>query len=387
MTPTSDATQIGINPCVYYVPSAATTISSSCTDPTATNFGASAACTYTSTTCSTLDQISGNCPTTTPSTGGDTLTASPSNGAPPLTVTFSGSVVDATYALDFGDGSTPLNGSTLDSTTATVVSGTHSYTGPGTYTATVTSPSGSATAVVTVGTAVVTTNPTSTPTSIFINVGSTSTTTLGQVQFSAIPGVTGNVVFGSDGATAYATESSGNTEVSGFYGSDTFGGQPQNIFAQICQSRPWAGNFLANIIPPSFFDGLCQWQGFQVGAPQQVTQSQVVLEQGAVQQQSAPQQKAPTQTTPSAAAPSGPSQVQIWAVPNAVPLGGRTSVFWNTQGVTNCTETSPDGSFSQNSLSGAAATVPLTAATTFSISCLNASSTPVTDYTTVTISI
>ena len=72
-------------------------------------------------------------------------------------------------------------------------------------------------------------------------------------------------------------------------------------------------------------------------------------------------------------------------MPATVPLGARTTIFWNTENVTNCTETSPDGSFSQTSLSGGAATVPLTEATTFTISCLDSQQNPATDYVTVSI--
>jgi hypothetical protein len=85
-------------------------------------------------------------------------------------------------------------------------------------------------------------------------------------------------------------------------------------------------------------------------------------------------------------APVLPPRVDIWAVPTSVPLGARTTIFWNTENVANCTETSPDGSFKQNSLSGGASTVPLTEATTYTISCLDSQQNPQTDYVTVTIS-
>ncbi|MBI2025510.1 hypothetical protein HYT04_01845 [Candidatus Kaiserbacteria bacterium] len=74
-------------------------------------------------------------------------------------------------------------------------------------------------------------------------------------------------------------------------------------------------------------------------------------------------------------------------MPDKVPLGTRTSVFWNTKGVEQCSITSPDGSFNENSLSGGAATVPLSGPTTFTISCLTAAGTPVTDYVTVQLAI
>lgn len=64
-----------------------------------------------------------------------------------------------------------------------------------------------------------------------------------------------------------AINPTGDSAVSGFYGGDTLGSGLQGIVASMCQSEPWANNFLADIIPPSFFDGLCQWQGYQVGAP------------------------------------------------------------------------------------------------------------------------
>jgi hypothetical protein len=81
-----------------------------------------------------------------------------------------------------------------------------------------------------------------------------------------------------------------------------------------------------------------------------------------------------------------PARVDIWAVPASVPLGARTTVFWNTENVTNCTETSPDGNFNQTSLTGGAATVPLTGPTVFTISCLDSQHNPTTNYITVRIS-
>ncbi|MDP2649104.1 MAG: hypothetical protein Q8P19_04390, partial [bacterium] len=62
-------------------------------------------------------------------------------------------------------------------------------------------------------------------------------------------------------------------------------------------------------------------------------------------------------------------------------------IFWNAQGVTECTETSPDGSFNHTTLSGGAATVPLVRATTFTISCLVPDGSYVSSYVTVNISI
>lgn len=196
-----------------------------------------------------------------------------------------------------------------------------------------------------------------------------------------VGGASGNIQLSSNGATVIGgtTDLQSNTTVAGFYGSDTFGGQqPQSLAASLCESRPWATNFLSAIVSPSFFDSLCTWQGYQVGAtPAQTPVLQQTTFSGT---QSAP---VPATTTIPTVAP----QATIWAVPASVPLDTRTSIFWNTQGVSNCTETSPDGSFSQSSLSGGASTVPITGATTFTISCLAPNGTPVTNFVTVNLSI
>jgi hypothetical protein len=215
----------------------------------------------------------------------------------------------------------------------------------------------------------------------------TSTTTTTTVAtpnpFSLVPGIRGDIQFLADGATIIAGTRNENTqtEVAGFYGSETIGGgQPAGLVSALCKSRPWATNFLSTIVAPTFFDSLCSWRGYQVGTPEPVFPQVSVT-------QSAPKPV----TTPSSAQvstePTVPPKVDVWAVPAAVPLGSRTSVFWNTEGVTDCTVSSPDGSFSQNTLSGGASTVPLVTATTFTISCLAPDGTPVTDYVTVNLSI
>jgi hypothetical protein len=169
-----------------------------------------------------------------------------------------------------------------------------------------------------------------------------------------------------------------NTTVAGFYGSDTFGGQqPQGLAAGLCRSRPWASNFLSVVIPPSFFDGLCTWRGYQVGTPPPpaptLQQTHVTSKPATVQ---------PATTTPAI-----PARVDIWAAPASVPLDTRTSIFWNTQSVSDCIETSPDGSFNHSTLSGGAATVPITGPTIFTISCIASDGSPVTDSVTVNLSI
>lgn len=200
-------------------------------------------------------------------------------------------------------------------------------------------------------------------------------------QVNLQSGTRGDIVVMEGGATivAQARDAGANTEVAGFYGSSGAGGQPQGIISGMCQSRPWGTSIVSFVIPPAFFDSLCAWRGFQVGSP--APPSAPVVEKSATKPAPAP---APTPAPP---AETVPPQVDIWVVPDKVPLGTRTSVFWNTKGVESCSITSPDGSFNENSLSGGAATVPLSGATTFTISCLTAGGTPVTDYVTVQLAI
>ncbi|MDZ4227217.1 MAG: hypothetical protein U1D26_01935 [Patescibacteria group bacterium] len=203
---------------------------------------------------------------------------------------------------------------------------------------------------------------------------------------SAVPpesGVSGDITLGEGGATVTAgtTDADKNTTVAGFYGSDTPGGQSQGLAARWCESRPWAGNFLSVIIPPTFFDNLCTWRGYKVGPEEAPAPT---LQQTAPAPAPKPPAPPPTATS---TAPTVTPRVDIWAVPPTVPLDTRTSIFWNTQGVTECTETSPDGSFNHTTLSGGAATVPLVRATTFTISCLVPDGSYVSGYVTVNIAI
>src|SRR3989344_958253 len=194
-------------------------------------------------------------------------------------------------------------------------------------------------------------------------------------------GLRGDINARPVGATVVAgsRDTQGNVEVAGFFGASTFSGQGGGLVGAWCKSRPWASNFLGKIITPMFFDNICKSRGYQVGMPP--PPPAVTL-----QQTKKPATKTAT-TTAATTTPAIPPKVDIWAVPASVPLGGRTSIFWNTQGVTNCTETSPNGGFNQNSLSGGAATQPITAATTFSISCLAPDGSPVTGSVTVNLKI
>jgi hypothetical protein len=220
----------------------------------------------------------------------------------------------------------------------------------------------------------------------------TSTTTQSGQIFSTTqattalltPGLSGDIKTLTSGGTILAgnVDTGGNSTVAGFYGSDTFGGQPQGVIAGLCQNRPWASSFLSYVIPPGFFDSLCSLRGYTVGTPQPVQQSTVTVTQTPA--------KPVVTTTPATTTeqtPTVPPKVDIWASPATVSLGARTSIFWTSQGVTNCTETSPDGNFSQQSLQGGASTAPITAATVFTISCLAPDGSHVTDNVTVNLAI
>lgn len=380
---TSDITQLS-NPCAQYVPP---------TTPIDTGGGTS--------TCDTLSQLLGTC-TGGGDTGGSVFTADPVIGTAPLTVTFSSRVTGQGGAatIQFGDGVSEQATSCNAPADVCITPGqnTHIYQSAGSYTATLVDSTGA-----TIGNVTVTVNSAavggSTITTVLTDNSATTTaatTTPNTADLSGLGsplllapglnnGVAGDILLLNGGATIYSSSQNlaNNTGVAGFFGSDTFNGQqPQGIAAQMCQARPWAGGFWGSILPVSFFDGLCSARGYQVGPPPTPSAPVVQLQQTTPAPKPAAPAPAATSTTPSVK-----PVVQIWAVPSSVPLATRTSIFWNTQGVTECTETSPDGSFNQNSLSGGAATVPLTNATTFTISCLDADGNPVTSYVTVNLSI
>lgn len=208
-----------------------------------------------------------------------------------------------------------------------------------------------------------------------------------QTQGGLMPiGATGDIVLTSSGATVVVgtRDENTNSAVAGFLGGEAAATvQPKGVAANLCQVRPWSTNFLSFIIPPSFFDSLCTWRGYPLGIPVATVATSVSTKPKVTVTQTVqkPIQK-PATTTPAI-----PGKVRIWAVPAAVPLGSRTSIFWNTQGVSQCTVSSPDGSFNQTTLSGGASTVALTGATTFTISCLDGAGEPVTGYVTVKLSI
>ncbi len=198
------------------------------------------------------------------------------------------------------------------------------------------------------------------------------------------PGAYGDVRIMENGTTIIAGVREGNTEVAGFFGTKTSAGQSTSAVARLCTNRPWASNFLSFIIPPTFFDTLCSWRGYTVGAQTQTT-TPTTIQTGAKPATTKTQIGGSKSGTTSA--PTNGAKVDIWASPATVPLGARTSIFWSSQGTTECIETSPDGSFTHNSLKGGASTVPLTSPTTYTISCLASDGSHVVDSVTVQMAI
>lgn len=330
-----------------------------------------------------------------------TLTAEPQNGTAPLIVSLivtdtSPSCKRAAIRLDFGDGSDPATALTAASSCDAPKKriGTHTYAEPGTYEAYITN----ADTGDKLQSLAIIVSPVDSGGEEGGEEGggeegggeTTGSPWSGRTVYLMPNGAYGDIRLLGEGATFIAgtRDEQNKTEVAGFLGTTGSGIQPTGIVANLCKSRPWSSNFLSFIVPPSFFDSLCTWRGYQVGEPPappaQVTQDPKV---NVTQTPPRPVKKPATTPPVKSEMPEIPSRVDIWAVPAAVPLGSRTSIFWNTQGVTNCTETSPDGSFHQTTLSGGASTVPLTGPTTFTISCLNSKGEPVTDFVTVTIAI
>ncbi|OHB18816.1 MAG: hypothetical protein A2854_03060 [Parcubacteria group bacterium RIFCSPHIGHO2_01_FULL_56_18] len=211
--------------------------------------------------------------------------------------------------------------------------------------------------------------------------GTAAETKAGTNVTAAAPGLSGDVRIGSAGATIIANLRQGLSEVAGFFGGST-GGASQALSAagKLCSSRPWAGTFVGNVIPSSFFDGLCEWRGYQAGGavPTNAAKTNAI----ATAQKNAAQRPG---ISLQPAASDVPPEVDIWAEPSSVRLGTRTYIFWNARGVISCKGSGP--SFSQNSLSGGASTVPITGPTTFNIECLTTASSTVQDSVTVQIAI
>ena len=171
-----------------------------------------------------------------------------------------------------------------------------------------------------------------------------------------------------------------NVESAGFFGSNVpQNTQPQGFIERICLVRPWQSPLISYGIPTSLFDNLCSSKSLRVGILPEIALPPAeprVLPAGV-------QLAEPAQP----AGPYVPPKVYIKASPISVSLGSRTTIRWDSQGVTSCTETSPDGSFNSNTLRGESSTVPITAATVFSISCIAPDGSHVTDSVTVNLAI
>lgn len=192
-------------------------------------------------------------------------------------------------------------------------------------------------------------------------------------------GQKGNILVDSTGAMIIAGVRTSNSETASFYGSGSSASQPTSFVGKVCTSRPWASGLVAAIIPASFFDSLCSWQGYQVGTLAPSGTGTAII-------RTAPQAQ------PVKAQPQGVTvqqklnpQAKIWAQPAAVRLGSRTSIFWTSADVQSCAVTGP--SFTANTLAGGASTVPLSGEATYTIKCTAADGTIVTKSTTVTLAI
>ena len=186
-------------------------------------------------------------------------------------------------------------------------------------------------------------------------------------------GLHGDIRSFGGGATIYASSRTGNTEVAGFYGSTSTAGK-------LCQSRPWATNFLSFVIPAAFFDNLCSWGGYPTGITATGGGTGVGVGGSHTTSIGSPIAPAitPISNVPQAAA-------KIWARPAKVNIGGRTTIFWVSQNVTACTESSSDGNFSGSSTSGGASTVALSGPVTFTMQCRALDGAMISNSTTVTI--
>lgn len=217
---------------------------------------------------------------------------------------------------------------------------------------------------------------------------STSTQTQQQTQAAVQTpttsrSLTGSVRVGESGATIISNLREGVSEVAGFFGGSTFGGNTsQSVAGRLCVSRPWAkGGVFAKLIPDTFFDGICSRAGYQVGVTTPAPSGPAAQP---VRTTTRPSTSVPT-TTPQRPADTGPAEINIWAEPASVRLGTRTYLFWSSKNVVDCTVTGPN--FTQRSLSGGASTVPISGPTTYTLSCSSPSGATSTDSVTVNLAL
>lgn len=194
--------------------------------------------------------------------------------------------------------------------------------------------------------------------------------------------LTGSVRVGETGATIISNLREGVSEVAGFFGGSTFGGNSsQSVAGRLCVSRPWAkSGALAKLIPDTFLDSICSRAGYQVGVTTPAPSGAAAQPNRVTR----PSTSVPT-TTPQRPADLGPVEVNIWAEPASVRLGTRTYLFWSSKNVVDCTVTGPN--FTQRSLSGGASTVPISGPTTYTLSCTSPSGATSTDSVTVNLAL
>src|SRR3989344_2287194 len=171
----------------------------------------------------------------------------------------------------------------------------------------------------------------------------------------------------------------GRTGVGGFYGYDTvLGVQPQALARQMCRNRPWKDLAITFIIQPSYFDGLCTARGYN--ATTTAATLSLVSATGTVNSNfklvAASGTPATSVVATSTINPASgfvrvfqAPRVDIYAIPTRVRISARSTLYWSAQGVTSCAVSTPDGSFNENSLRGAASTVALYTNTIFTIAC------------------
>lgn len=216
---------------------------------------------------------------------------------------------------------------------------------------------------------------TSPATTTRVTLGYPSTGTGGTL--GSLPGQRGNIVVDGSGAMIIAGVRTSNSETASFYGSGSSASEPKSFVGKMCVSRPWASGLVSKLIPTSFFDSLCSWQGYQVGvlAP---SGPATPIRTATGQPTKAQPQTPVTQQTLN-------PQAKIWAQPASVRLGSRTSLFWTSSDVQSCSVAGPN--FTANTLAGGASTVPLSGEATFTITCKAANGTTVTQSATVTIAL
>jgi hypothetical protein len=190
-----------------------------------------------------------------------------------------------------------------------------------------------------------------------------------QTAFGSSPGGAGDIqILSGNKVTVLVSnrDVGANRQTSGLYGFTAVADRPpETIFTVLCQARPWAVGFLATILAPVYLDSLCTSHGYSITPPPPPP----ILTQTSVS--AAPQ----ATTTPAVPQYLGPLTAEIWASPPSISSGSRASIFWNSTGALSCKVSSSDNVLTAVTLSGSAASQPLTRNTTFSIACESATST------------